>query len=534
MFREGEPPAECLKFPWHNFRPPLPTFCVSVDRHSRTYSCSVPAVYQRSRARARRVETPFPYASELTEADFLCAAKGFKERTTFPALWFLDKEHFASNHSLFMFEFTSEAAREAAVERRSDMTFSLAVSIAIFALISIRQWLPEWIRIWQIMTAGALLLVFTGEIRPSEALNAVDWNIIAYLFGVFSITHALYDCGISHRLSSLICNDGNNADRTLFLFMALVALVSAVLTNDAAAAIGTPIALAIAFGLAIRPAIPLIALCVAVTAGSMMSPVGNPQNILIVTAGQFDNPVAVFLRWLAVPALLSLFFAYLWYRRCLAREVKIQTGTLTLPAPTSKRSWPSLTATALLIALVLTDSILQSRFPEIDVPLGLISVAASLPIYLFSRRRLAILKEVDWHTLLFFVAMFIVTGAVLKSGALQELLGAWQARLDEPVIVATASFWASQLFSNVPVVQIYLNLLPSADAATLMLLAGMSTLAGNLFIISAASNVIVVQQTEKLGARPFQFWEFARYVLPVTIVSLALCYGWVVLVLPLI
>ena len=41
-----------------------------------------------------------------------------------------------------------------------------------------------------------------------------------------------------------------------------------------------------------------------------------------------------------------------------------------------------------------------------------------------------------------------------------------------------------------------------------MMLAGISTLAGNLFIISAASNVIVVQQAEKFGQKPFTFWQF--------------------------
>ena len=104
------------------------------------------------------------------------------------------------------------------------MTFSLAISIAIFALISLRQWLPAWIRIWQIMAAGAAVLVLTGDIHPADALRAVDWNVIAYLFGVFSISHALYDCGISHRLSNLICDSGRHPDRTLFLFMGLSAL----------------------------------------------------------------------------------------------------------------------------------------------------------------------------------------------------------------------------------------------------------------------------------------------------------------------
>ena len=264
----------------------------------------------------------------------------------------------------------------------------------------------------------------------------------------------------------------------------------------------------------------------------MMSPVGNPQNILIVAAGDFGNPVAEFLRWLAVPTLLSLLFACLWYRYCLHREVKVEGDGLCLPEPTSQHAWPSLLATGLLTVLVIADSVLQKRIPEVDIPLGLISIFAALPIFIFSRRRIAIFREVDWHTLVFFVAMFVVTGAVLQSGALQNLLGSWQSRLDQPLVLAKVSFWASQLFSNVPVVQIYLHLLHSADHATLMLLAGISTLAGNLFIISAASNVIVVQQTEKLAARPFQFWEFTRYVLPVTVVSILLCYLWVVYVVP--
>ncbi|MEH6547779.1 MAG: hypothetical protein V7701_15190, partial [Sneathiella sp.] len=104
----------------------------------------------------------------------------------------------------------------------------------------------------------------------------------------------------------------------------------------------------------------------------------------------------------------------------------------------------------------------------------------------------------------------------------------WHSRLNEPAVVTNIAFWASQLFSNVPVVEIYLNLLTKSNEATLMLLAGMSTLAGNLFIISAASNVIVVQQAEKFGAQPFNFWEFSRLVLPVTIFSIGVSYAWIV------
>lgn len=408
------------------------------------------------------------------------------------------------------------------------MTISLAVAIAIFFSISIRQWLPENIRIWQIMAFGAGVLLVLGKISPAKAFSAIDWNVIAYLFGVFAIAHALYDCGLPHRISKMICDGQIGVGRTLASFMGLAALGSAVLTNDAAAVIGTPIALTIAVSLGIRPALPLIALCAAVTIGSMMSPVGNPQNILIVADGHFDNPIGTFLQWLVPPTAVSMLFAYFWYRYCFSREEPSRQAAVELPEPTAESVWPAYLSAVLLAVLIAGDSLLQSSMPALDVPLGLVSLIACAPVFLFSKQRFVLLREVDWATLVFFVAMFIVTGAVLESGALQAFLGPWQDRLNEPLVITNIGFWASQLFSNVPVVEIYLNLLKQTDVATLMLLAAMSTLAGNLFIISAASNVIVVQQAEKFGAQPFHFWEFTRYVWPVTIVSIAVSYIWIV------
>jgi Na+/H+ antiporter NhaD/arsenite permease-like protein len=412
------------------------------------------------------------------------------------------------------------------------VTISLAVAIAIFFAISIRQWLPPQVRIWQIMVAGAVLLLVLGQISPANALKAIDWNVIGYLFGVFSVASALYDSGLPHTISRKIAGSASGMARSLLLFMIITSLAAIVLTNDAAAVIGTPIALSIAMAFRIRPAVPLVALCVIVTVASMMSPVGNPQNILIVADGHFSNPIGTFALWLTVPTVLSLAFAFFWLLFCLKREETSTEGTGELPEPTKQKTWPAYLSTVLLAVLVTGDSLLQEGYPQFNIPLGYISLIACAPVYLFSPHRFSLLREVDWHTLIFFVAMFVVTGAVLQSGALQSLLGPWQSQLDEPLVVTAVGFWASQLFSNVPVVEIYLNLMSSGNVPTLMLLAAMSTLAGNLFIISAASNVIIVQQAEKFGAEPFTFWQFTLLVLPVTIVSIAVSYGWIVWIMP--
>jgi len=408
------------------------------------------------------------------------------------------------------------------------VSISLVVSCVIFLGIAAREWLPPAVRIWHIMGAGAVILIALGEISPQNAFRAIDWNVVAYLFGVFSIGSALYDSGISHSIGERITRSAHPM-RAFLVFILLTALCSIVLTNDAGAVIGTPIALMLARAMRWPPNAVLIALCATVTVGSMVSPVGNPQNILIATKGHFGNPIGTFFVWLIVPTVLSLAFVYFWTRRSILAGIGADEPEVgDLPSPhDNPRLWPPYLATGLLVVLIGADSVLEGLGSPYSVPFGVASLIACAPVYLFSNRRFKTFKEADWPTLAFFVAMFIVTGSLLASGSLQALLGSLQSRLGEPTVTAVISFWASQLFSNVPVVEIYLKLLQTPEVPTLMMLAGISTLAGNLFIISAASNVIVVQQAEKFGHKPFTFWQFTAAVLPITIVSVALTYGWV-------
>lgn len=409
------------------------------------------------------------------------------------------------------------------------ITTSLIVSCLIFFLIAIRQWLPSALRIWHIMVAGAVALLVLREISPSSAFWAVDWDVIAYLFGVFVIAAALYDSGISHAIGARIAAM-RHPHLALFVLIVATALGSAVLTNDAAAVIGTPIILMLAQTMRL-PAVPLlIALCAAVTVGSMISPVGNPQNILIATSGHVNNPVVTFAWWLTVPTVASLVFVFYWSLRLMAKAPQpAQREIEALSAPASNaRTWPAYVGTALLVVLIVAGSVLQGLNDRFALPFGIASLIACAPIFLFSNRRVQTFKEIDWPTLAFFVAMFVVTGSLLQSGSLQALLGSLQSQLGEPPVTAAISFWASQLFSNVPVVDIYLKLLPHGEIPNLMMLAGMSTLAGNLFIISAASNVIVVQQAERFGEAPFTFWQFTLAVLPITLVSVGVTYGWII------
>jgi Na+/H+ antiporter NhaD/arsenite permease-like protein len=84
--------------------------------------------------------------------------------------------------------------------------------------------------------------------------------------------------------------------------------------------------------------------------------------------------------------------------------------------------------------------------------------------------------------------------------------------------------------SNVPLVALFLPVLASlgAPAASYLVLAAGSTIAGNLTILGAASNVIILQQAEREAGREasFSFMDMLRVGLPLTLVSAGLYLGW--------
>jgi Na+/H+ antiporter NhaD/arsenite permease-like protein len=90
-------------------------------------------------------------------------------------------------------------------------------------------------------------------------------------------------------------------------------------------------------------------------------------------------------------------------------------------------------------------------------------------------------------------------------------------------MILVVSIVLSQFISNVPLVALYLPMLLETGVSTrqLMALAAGSTIAGNLSILGAASNVIIIQNAEAKSGQTLTFWDFVKVGLPLTI----LCGG---------
>ena len=289
--------------------------------------------------------------------------------------------------------------------------------------------------------------------------------------------------------------------------------------NDTIAIIGTPLMLYFARTLKIAPKLLLLTLAFAVTIGSALSPIGNPQNLLIAVNADLSNPFLVFLQYLLLPTVANLLLAYLLLR--LFYRGQFQNRTLAdLPGrDLGSGISPSLQhilSSPLRIDPDQDGSSNPGRWRRVSADLHRPYLGAAHPS--FQQRRYEVLRSIDWCTLIFFAAMFVLMESVWMSGIFQSLLAGSNADLASIPTILAFSVLLSQLISNVPLVALCQPLLVNPSPQALMALAAGSTIAGNLFILGAASNVIIIQNAEKSG-ETLTFLEFARVGVPLTVLN---------------
>jgi Na+/H+ antiporter NhaD/arsenite permease-like protein len=403
---------------------------------------------------------------------------------------------------------------------------SLIILGLVFILIAVRQIANIRFQIWQVMAGGALAVLFAGQITPLDGLKAINLDVILFLFGVFIVGQALESSGYLAHLSYGFFRRARSVDSLVLFILFGFGLLSALLMNDTLAIIGTPLVLSLAGKARVESKVLLLALAFSITIGSAMSPIGNPQNLLVALNGNISNPFITFFRYLMLPTTVNLFIAYLmlklFYRGQFHGEVVNH-----IPEPITDTALASLSKISLIImgSLVMVKIAIVFAGWDVDFRLTYIALAAALPIVLLSPRRLEMVRLIDWSTLIFFAAMFVLMTSVWESGVFQRIIGSSSLDLVSTGMILTVSITLSQLVSNVPLVALYLPVLMQLGASVrgLVGLAAGSTIAGNLTVLGAASNVIIIQNAEKRTGETLTFLDFIRIGVPLTLAN-ALVY----------
>jgi Na+/H+ antiporter NhaD/arsenite permease-like protein len=402
------------------------------------------------------------------------------------------------------------------------MNISVLALAAVFILIAVRQVGNVRLQIWQVMTLGAATVLASGQISPLDALHAINFDVILFLFGMFIIGHGLEESGYLAHAAYKYIKHAHSVDSLMLFIIVGFGAASAVLMNDTTAIIGTPVVLLIARKHKMSPKLLLLTLAFSVTIGSIMSPIGNPQNLIIALNGKISDPFGTFFRWLFIPTVLNLLIAYAALKYFYRNDFHDETLTYSQePIRNQELAFLSRLSFYMVVILIALKILTVVLGIPIEFRLTSIALASALPILIGSKQRWTILRKIDWRTLIFFVAMFVLMDSVWKSGFFQHLLAESKQDLSSTGMILTVSIILSQLVSNVPLVALYQPVLMHAGTMTkgFMALAAGSTIAGNLFILGAASNVIIIQNAEKKSHQTITFWDFAKVGIPLTILN---------------
>ena len=400
---------------------------------------------------------------------------------------------------------------------------SIIVLFLVFILIAVRQIGNLKLQIWQIMLAGAFIVLITGQISIPSALHSINLDVIFFLFGMFIIGQALDESGLLSYVEYKFIKAANSIDGLIIMILLGMGFASSFLMNDTVAIIGTPVVLKIAAKNKVNNKLILLTLAFAITIGSVTSPIGNPQNLLIALNGNISNPFLTFFKFLFAPTLLNLFIAYLvlklFYRNEFRKELSSVNDVKIKDEKLAAISKISVAVVLILIIFKIVLIVIESRF---NFKLTYIALISALPVILFSERRKAILLSIDWYTLIFFAAMFVLMQSVWDTGYLQNIINHSGFNITSIVMILFVSVIFSQFISNVPLVALYLPLLIhlGVTGKEMVALAAGSTIAGNLFILGAASNIIIIQNAEKRNEGTLTFWDFAKAGIPLTILNI--------------
>ncbi|MDP8023188.1 MAG: SLC13 family permease [Nitrososphaeria archaeon] len=391
------------------------------------------------------------------------------------------------------------------------------ILIIVYSLIIKRRILNHNIEIWAAMGIGALLMLITGSITPLDALYSINIHVIAYLFGMLIIGAALYESGLLGYLFKSLFIKENKFTSIFFKLFLLIGIASSVLMNDTLAVIMTPLMVDLSKRLKIDEKFLLLLLAFGVTVGSVMTPIGNPQNLII--GLQMTDPFYYFGKYLVLPTLINLVLTFYLLKVFFYKNANFDVEIKDLEYSIKDKTLASLSKVSLVLLIIMSLlNVLLYVLLKVTFSLGLIALLSAVPV-LFTKNVKKVIKRFDWKTIAFFIFMFIVMQGVFNSGFFQSFILSF---LQTPFEIMFASIILSQFLSNVPFVDLFIKFV-SHTPVNLVTLAAGSTIAGNFLLLGAASNIIIIQTAEAQGGKGLSFMDFAKYGTIITIIN-ALVY----------
>jgi Na+/H+ antiporter NhaD/arsenite permease-like protein len=406
----------------------------------------------------------------------------------------------------------------------------LTVLVYIVASLILRSRRP-WIPIWCIMAFASFMTILFGLVSFDDVSSVIDLDVILFLIGMFSLVGLANSSGLLELISLWFISIFRRRVTLIYGSSILFGVLAAFAVNDTVALMGPPIAYTLSRVAGIDPKFMFLLLAFSLTIGSVMTPIGNPQNLLIAIESGVEAPFITFIIKLAIPTMVNLLLTtYVMLKVFKIKDGEVRIGLIPHEVLRSRRDAVLAGLGILLtIALLVINDVLELYgAPHIRYR-GVIPFVVAAGTYLLTTKPRDVLSEVDWGTIVFFITMFITMEGIWSSGVLQPLLNLLlptkEYGISSILRITISSIILSQLLSNVPFVKLFIKYMNDlgyrgSDTAEWLTLAMSSTIAGNLTILGAASNVIILEVLESRMKSTITFVEFLKIGCLITTVNI--------------
>lgn len=284
--------------------------------------------------------------------------------------------------------------------------------------------------------AGLLAVISMIWIPPDgEYVGYINWQVLVLLFCLMSVMGGLQALGIFKAIANTLLHWANGLRQLTLLLVLLCFFFAMVVTNDVALITFVPFTiLLLQMADLTGEMIPILVLqTIAANLGSMLTPIGNPQNLYLYTVSGM-SPADFVLTMLPL-TLLSLFLLVLCCM--LTKDVPLSGQILPPVQGESFSMWEKVTLSALLMLFAACLMTVFHVMPYWTV-LGI-----SLIWFVFFERD--VLGKVDYSLLITFIFFFVFIGNMGRIPAMRDAIASILAGREMIV-----SFLCSQIISNVP------------------------------------------------------------------------------------
>jgi Na+/H+ antiporter NhaD/arsenite permease-like protein len=420
--------------------------------------------------------------------------------------------------------------------------YAATVFVVAYALITTERFNKTMVAL-----AGATLMFFLPVINSHEVFysedTGIDWDVIFLLLGMMIIVSVVRQTGAFEYIAIWAAKRAKGSPlRIMILLLLVTAIGSAFLDNVTTVLLIAPVTLLVCERLAVSAAPFLIGEAFAANIGGAATLVGDPTSIIIGTGAHLSFISFVANMGPAVAIVLAALLLLLPRLFPGAFNVDPERVADVMSLDESEAiSDRKLLIQCGVVLLVVSPGFVVHK--EIHMEPSLVAMAgAGILVLISGLDREFYLSSVEWETLLFFAGLFIMVGALVRTGVIDNLAHAASHATHgnewlTTVLILGVSFLFSGFVNNVPYAATMTPIVgqfassihghAGSDVLWWALILG-TVLGGNLTAVGASANVVVVGIAQRAGS-PVSFWDFTKRGAAVTAVSfvISISYLWV-------